>query len=190
MGVDSSRTPEHGPAGAVGASVGHSEAGSNGDGAPERFDPELVFRELLAGLLRWIDLQAEHLRLALERSLLRAALGLALGVFVLVWIGAASLAVLRGLRGGLTSLFGDNFWLGDLTAGLLALALLAASVALLLHRGARRELARLKAKYEPELDLRRTGPVEATRNGDARGVPPASGAADPAGPGHDRAGSS
>jgi len=190
VGVDSSRTPERGPACAGGASVGCSGAASDGDEAAARFDPELAFQELLAGLLRWIDLQAERLRLTLERSLLRAALGLAFGVFALVWIGAASLAVLRGLRGGLTSLFDGNVWLGDLTAGLLALALLAASVALLLHRGARRELARLKAKYEPEPDLHRHGPARANRNGDLHGVPATPGAADPAGPGRERAGSS
>jgi len=107
---------------------------------------------LAAALLRsvevFVEVRADRLRLSLRRMLVRGAIGIALAVVTLVWLAAASLAVLRGLCDGLTVLWGGRVWLGNLTGGLLVLLLLAGTAALWLRLNARGTLARLVAKYE------------------------------------------
>ena len=163
---------------------GRDGPAQNGHGAREPAVGAGFFGELAGGLVTLVELQADRLRLTLQRSLVRAALGLAAGVFVTTWIVAATLAVLRGVRAGMTSLSGGSVWLGELSAGLLALVLLAVSMAVVLQLARRHDLARLKAKYErSQPDPRTRGSDQPTRNGDRRGVPPAAGARDAAGAG-------
>lgn len=107
-----------------------------------------IFEELRHSAGGLLEVQADRLRLSARSALVRAALGAGLCSCALAWLVAATLAILRGLRGGLTQLWGGREWLGDLSSGLVALALAAGVLALHLHLPTRRELQRLKAKYE------------------------------------------
>jgi hypothetical protein len=104
-------------------------------------------KELVASAKRMVEIQAERKKLALRRMLMRVALGLVALVAVVVWLGAAVGATVRGLCAGLAELFGGRVWLGDLVGGLLALALLAGAMALAVRRSSRKDLERLEAKY-------------------------------------------
>jgi hypothetical protein len=115
--------------------------------------------DLLASALRFVDtivtavrrqiaVYADRRRLALRRSLIRAAVGAALAAGAIVWLCAAALAILRGLCGGLAALFGDRAWAGDLAGGALALALVVAALFWAARLSARAELRRLEAKYD------------------------------------------
>lgn len=95
-----------------------------------------------------IDVYSDRARLSVRRAVVRVAIGVCAAVCASVWLGASSLAILRGACGGLTTFWGGRVWMGDLTGGLLALMLVTGAIALLLHLSSRRELARLKAKYE------------------------------------------
>lgn len=95
-----------------------------------------------------IEIYADRMRLSVRRKMLQVAIGVAAAVCAVIWLGAAALATFRGLCGGLTSLWGGREWLGDLTGGLLALTLVAVAVAIHLRLSTRREISRLKAKYE------------------------------------------
>jgi len=106
------------------------------------------FEELHASAGGLLEVQADRLRLSARRTLVRVAIGASIAVCALAWLVAATLAILRGARGGFTQLWGGREWLGDLCGGLLALALAAGALALHLHLSTRRELERLKAKYE------------------------------------------
>lgn len=95
-----------------------------------------------------IEVYADRARLSVRRSIVHAAIGVGVAVCAVVWLITAALAILRGVFGGLTTLWGGREWLGDLTGGLLAWALAAGAIALHLRLSSRRELGRLRAKYE------------------------------------------
>lgn len=95
-----------------------------------------------------IEVYADRVRLSVRRTIVHAAIATGVAVCTAVWLGAAALAILRGVCGGLTTLWGGREWLGDLTGGFLALALAAGAIALYRRLSSRRELGRLKAKYE------------------------------------------
>ncbi len=94
------------------------------------------------------EVYADRIRLSVRRTIVQAVLGAGAAICAAVWLGAAALATFRGVCGGLTALMGGREWLGDLAGGLFALALAAAAVALYLRLNVRRELTRLRAKYE------------------------------------------
>jgi len=106
------------------------------------------FQEIWVSVESLIEVKADRIRISVERSIVRATLGACAAVCLALWLGAAALSVLRGARGGLTALWGGNEWMGDLTGGLLAWALAAVAIAIHLRLSSRRELAKLKAKYE------------------------------------------
>jgi len=83
-----------------------------------------------------------------RRTIVKVVLATAAAICAVLWLGAASLATLRGLCGGFAALWGGREWFGDLCGGALALILSAGVVALLLKLSTRRELIRLEAKYE------------------------------------------
>jgi hypothetical protein len=91
---------------------------------------------------------ADRIRLSVRRTIVQAILGAGVAVCAVVWLGAAALATFRGMCGGFTALSDGREWLGDLTGGLFALALAALAGWLYLRLDARRELSRLRTKYE------------------------------------------
>ena len=95
-----------------------------------------------------VEVTSDRIRLSVRRTIVRVAIGAGAAVCAAVWLGAAALAVLRGVCGGFAAAFGGREWLGDLTGGLFALALTAVAVAIHLRLSSRRELRRLMAKYE------------------------------------------
>jgi hypothetical protein len=95
-----------------------------------------------------IDVYSERARLSVRRAIARVAIGLCVAVCASVWLGASSLAILRGICGGLTTFWGGREWMGDLTGGLIVLMLVTGAIALHLSMSSRRELARLRTKYE------------------------------------------
>lgn len=95
-----------------------------------------------------IEIVSDRVRLSVRGKIVRVSIAAAVAVFLAAWLVAAALATLRGLSGGLTALWGGREWLGDLTGGPLALALGAGAAALHLRGSSRRELERLRIKYE------------------------------------------
>jgi len=105
-------------------------------------------KEVLASGSTVIEVYKDRLRMSVRRTAVRAALGVSVAVFAICWLGAAALAITRGILGGFSALFDRRVWLGELTGGLFILTLTAVTVALLFKLSSRRELARLKAKYQ------------------------------------------
>ena len=132
-----------------------------------------------------IEVHADRLRLSIRRKLVKLVLVSAAALCSALWIGAATLATFRGVCGGFASLAGGRAWLGDLAGGLCALALVAATVALVLQIDSRRELARLKVKYERIRSRQDANGQETRAAADSRGAPrPAGGAGAAAADGH------
>ena len=103
--------------------------------------------ELVGSANTLIEVQADRLKLSVRRTIVQAAIGAAAALCLALWLGAAALATVRGLCGGLASLWGGRVWLGDLTGGVLALALAGGAIALFLRMSDRREIDRLERKY-------------------------------------------
>jgi len=126
--------------------------GKNGNDKPAE-KPELLevllafVQEILASGSTVIEVYKDRMRTSVRRTVLRLALGVSVAVLAICWLGAAALAISRGVLGGFSALFDGRTWLGELTGGLFILTLTGITVALLLQLSARRELARLKAKY-------------------------------------------
>jgi hypothetical protein len=142
-GLDSSARD---PSGTHADEAGDRAASASSDGLVD-----IVFRfvqEVIGSADSLIEVYADRIRLSVRRTMVQAVIGAGAAICAAVWLGAASLAILRGVCGGLTALFDGRAWLGELTGGLLALALTAGAAALYLRLSSRRELARLKAKYE------------------------------------------
>ncbi len=108
-----------------------------------------------ASVGRLIEVQADRVRLSVQRSMVKTAIGGAAALGAAVWVVAGTLALLRGICGGLAALSGGRAWLGDLAGGALALGSVIAVVALGSQAWSRRELRRLEAKYERKSDERR-----------------------------------
>lgn len=120
------------------------------DAATERLASRVV--EHLADGARHVrtllSLGSERARLRLRRArwkLVRALLATLLGAALVV---SGALYFARGLAATLAASFGARPWLGELTAGLLLLALVAGGLALVMALEERREIARLRRKYE------------------------------------------
>lgn len=134
---------------------------------------QILFRfveEIIGSADSLIEVYADRIKLSVRRTIVQAVIGAGVAVCAAVWLGAASLAILRGVCGGLTTLWGGREWLGDLTGGLLALALAASTIALYLRLSSRRELGRLKAKYERIRNEHSQEHDTASRSGDRAGV--------------------
>jgi hypothetical protein len=104
--------------------------------------------EIIGSADSLIEVYSDRIKLSVRRTIVQAVIGTGLAVCAAVWLGAAALAVLRGVCGGFAALWGGREWLGDLTGGVLALAFAAGAAALYLRLSSRRELRRLRAKYE------------------------------------------
>ena len=106
----------------------------------------------LGGLFRDLrilgNVDADRARLRLRRIVARAQGLVALSIGAIVMIAAGALFLAVGLDGAFRALFADRPWLGDLVAGLVLLASLAA--AWLGARAARgsAEARRLEKKYD------------------------------------------
>lgn len=112
---------------------------------------DILFRfveEIVGSADALIEVYADRAKLSMRRALVQAALAAGVAVCATIWLGAATLAIVRGLCGGFTTLWEGREWLGDLSGGLLALVLAAGAIALHLRMSSRRDLRRLKAKYE------------------------------------------
>lgn len=143
------REPANHATGTPHGSQGPKRVEAPGDASGGVLDILARFIEALAGSADGlIEVHADRIRLSVRRKVVQAALAAAAALCGGIWIGAAALATLRGLCGGLASLWGGRVWLGDLSGGLLALALAAGGVALFLRTSSRREFERLKNKYE------------------------------------------
>jgi len=104
--------------------------------------------EIIGSAEGLIEVYADRMRLSVRRTIIQASIGAGAAVCAIIWLGAAVLAILRGVCGGFTTLWGGREWLGDLTGGLLACTLAAIAIAFFLRLSSRRELGRLKGKYE------------------------------------------
>jgi hypothetical protein len=94
------------------------------------------------------DVYGDRVRVAMQKKVLKIAVGLVAGVGAIVWIGGSTLAAVRGLCGAFAALWGGREWLGDLVGGTLALGLAAGAVALGMRWSARKQLRELELKYE------------------------------------------
>jgi hypothetical protein len=139
------RTSSHG-------SPGHADEGAGNPGPASKSGLiEVLFRfveEIIGSADSLIEVYSDRIKLSVRRTMVQAAIGAGVAVCAAVWLGASALAVVRGVCGGLATLWGGREWLGDLTGGALALAFAAGAAALYLRLASRRELERLRAKYE------------------------------------------
>jgi hypothetical protein len=137
----------------IAGSENHASAPSQGSpgpaagGGPTRIVIRFI-EDIIGSTDSLIEVYSDRVRLSVRRRIVQVAIAAGAAVCAAVWLGAAALATLRGVCGGLTTLWGGREWLGDLTGGLLALALAAGAVALYLRSSSRRALERMKAKYE------------------------------------------
>ena len=106
-----------------------------------------VAGEIFGSARSLIEVYSDRMRLSLRRKFVHAVALLLAAACAVVWLGAATLATLRGVCGGFTALFDGRAWQGDLAGGLLALSLAALAAVIYQRSFARRELERLKAKY-------------------------------------------
>ena len=133
---------------------GSGTARSANDGAAAGSGSDLVqllfgFAEEVVGSANTlIEVRADRIKLSVRRTIVQAAIGALAGSCLALWLGAAALATVRGLCGGLASLWGGRVWLGDLAGGVIALTLAGGAIALCLRLSERRELERLEHKYE------------------------------------------
>ena len=70
--------------------------------------------EIVGSGHRLIEVYSDRMRLALRQKFTHAAIALLAAATAIVWLGAASLATLRGICGGFTFLFDGSVWQGDL----------------------------------------------------------------------------
>lgn len=148
-GTDAASAPAVG--GGAQAENGANEAGASAGSDSSSGLIQIVLRfveEVIGSANGLIEVYADRVRLSMRRRIVQGAIGAGVAVCAAVWLVAAALATLRGVCGGLTTLWGGRDWLGDLTGGLLALTLAAGAIALHLRMSSRREFGRLKAKYE------------------------------------------
>lgn len=137
--ADADPTPQHGNGAA------NSDAAAP-DGSVRGF--VRCFEELFAAAEGLVEIQADRARLSLRRTIVKAVVAVGVAASAIVWLGVAAYATVRGICGGLTELWGGRAWLGELTGGVLALAIVGGGYALYTRLSARRELERLQAKYE------------------------------------------
>jgi hypothetical protein len=104
--------------------------------------------EAFDGVDGLIAVRLDRAKHSMKRTIVGAACFAGAAIVATTGACAAVLALVRGLCGGLAALFSGSAWLGDLAGGVLALILVTGAVALAYRIHERRELARLKAKYE------------------------------------------
>lgn len=97
---------------------------------------------------RWFEVLTDRAAASARRSLLRGAIALVVVVGATLWIGAASLALLRGLCGAFAALGGGSGWVGDLVGGAVAVAGACCALALALRVDSWARLRTLRAKYK------------------------------------------
>ena len=141
----------HGESGDDRPKVPADEAEEHSASASSRGLIQILFRfveEIIGSADSLIEVYSDRIKLSVRRTMVQAVVGAGAAVCAAVWLGASALAIVRGACGGLATLWGGREWLGDLTGGVLALAFAAGAVALYLRLSSRRELGRLRAKYE------------------------------------------
>jgi hypothetical protein len=175
---DDFSTTSPSPSGAASSAASHDEPDSTRgerDGDPVKSTARPGVLDLL---LRFVDdtvgsadgliaIYADRARLSVRRKLVQTGIAAAVAVCAVLWLGAAALAVFRGVCGGLTVFWDGREWLGELSGGVLALAVGAGAIAIHLRLSSRREFLRLKAKYEAVRNARdkRTEPATTAGNG-------------------------
>ncbi len=153
------------------------EAGATAQ-APDLLDSLVrCFEDVSGSIGRLVEIRKDRVKHKLRRTIVRSAVAAAFAVVAAVWLGAAALAVLRGLCAGLSALWGDRAWLGDLSGGVIALSIAFVAGALALSLDSRRERHRLQAKYErlrtAHAEDHETAPASRNGGGDpgSRGSP-------------------
>ena len=106
--------------------------------------------EIRDQLERLLNVQFDRLRLRLRTGLFWLLSSLLFGAVCVVATAAAVLYLLEGVSGLFTALFGGNVWGGHLAAGGLVLLSVLLMVATFARRFRKRELGRLKKKYESD----------------------------------------
>ena len=104
--------------------------------------------EIRDQLERLLNVQFDRLKLRFRAGLFWLLSSLLFGAVCVVATAAAVLYVLEGISGLFTALFGGNVWAGDLAAGGLVLLAVLLMVAVFARGFRKRELGRLKRKYE------------------------------------------
>jgi hypothetical protein len=132
-------------------------------------------RELLAQAKVLLGVRADRARMAARRRLASFAVAVVAGLAGVVILVQAASALVRGLSGGLSALFGGVVWLGQLATGVLIIGGALVGLRLLAARRERREFEKRKAKYE---ELHRN---EERRRAAARAAADGGGAAGPGG---------
>lgn len=128
-----------------------SESAQNGAGIGAKAavgSIETFAREVLAAAGTMMEVYADRAKQSLRSALAKALLGVLAAVVVVLWLGSAALACVRGICGGLQELFGGREWAGDLVGGAVAIGVVVAAVAIYQRGTDRREFLRLKSKYE------------------------------------------
>lgn len=102
---------------------------------------------------RLVEVYSDRARHTVRKGAIRVGVATCVLACLLLWLGASTLAVLRGLCAGLAALWNGSVWSGELTGGLTGLALAALAIYGTLRLNSRQELRRLRSKYE---QLRKT----------------------------------
>ena len=93
------------------------------------------------------NVRKDRAQLAVRRRIQNVAVVAVAALAVGTAVIHGMILLISGTAGGLTRLFGDRGWLGDLLAGVLFLALIGGGLALGLHSWNRSQLAKQKKKY-------------------------------------------
>ena len=107
-----------------------------------------AFLERAGGALSSLaDIYGDRLRASTKETIWNVGVAVIAGLALLLWIGSATLATVRGLCGAVTFLSGGEEWLGELAGGLLALILAAGALAAGTRWSNRKQLQALELKY-------------------------------------------
>lgn len=96
---------------------------------------------------RWFEVLTDRAAFAARRSMLRVVIALVVAASATLWIGAALLALLRGLCGAFAALGDGATWVGDLVGGSVAVGGACGAFALGLRVDSWLRLRALRVKY-------------------------------------------
>ena len=106
--------------------------------------------EIRGQLERLLNVQFDRLRLRARSGFFWFLSALLFGAVCVVATAAAVLYLLEGIAGFFTALFDGNTWAGDLSAGAGVLLLVLLAILIFARGFRKKELKRLKRKYESD----------------------------------------
>lgn len=96
---------------------------------------------------RLLEIYRDRARLSTRRALVALIGGVGAAIFFAVVLASAAAALMRGLCAAFTELFGGRAWLGNLTGGLVVIAIFGLALYFVNRASDRKALKSLRAKY-------------------------------------------